>query len=509
MENKIRIQPKMVEIPKDDPFGNDLLDRKTPIEALTNVISNIEGPCVMAVDAPWGMGKTTFIRMWEQHLRKQKFLVASFNAWETDYFADPFSALSGELLQELGSFEENLSVDENGSAWQKKLKKLKGLTHVIYKKTRPVLHVLADTADPSGSIKAAVQTIEACAEETSGSHQNAPEKRTEDAPNSHQNTREERKEFRKTLGEVAGVFTQNGQRHPLVIIIDELDRCRPSYAVELLEIAKHFFSMDHIVFVLAVNFSELSHSVQAVYGEKFNARGYLDRFFDIDFKLPDTNRGKFIQSNLEAMKIDQYFMRTADERAKENFPTIVKVFSAFFTKAGISLRRISQVMRRLGLIIAALPSDQPFLGWASGVALIVRTIDFELYERFIRRNVSDQKVVDAIFSRPELAGIRNRHEGNLFEAVIVAAYVDMRTHEELQTDGPSPLYQTYRKLAELDPKIPVDDERARKRAPKIMKMVEILSGEEVVIGGGLHFQAAIERIELFSANLAQENASQN
>ena len=240
MDNKIRIQPEMVEIPPDNPFKYDLLDRKTPIEALTNVISNIEGPCVMAVDAPWGMGKTTFIRMWEQYLRNRGFPVASFNAWETDYFADPFAALSGELLQELGSLEENLPVAENCNVWQKKLERLKEIAHAIFRKTRPVLHVLADTADPSGLSKAALQTIEAY---------------TEEAPNSHQNIREERKEFRKTLGEVAGVFAQEGQRRSLVIIIDELDRCRPSYAVELLEVAKHFFSMDHIVFVLALNFS--------------------------------------------------------------------------------------------------------------------------------------------------------------------------------------------------------------------------------------------------------------
>ena len=52
----------------------------------------------------------------------------------------------------------------------------------------------------------------------------------------------------------------------LVIVIDELDRCRPSYAVELLEAAKHIFAVDHVVFVLAVNRSELAHSVRALYG---------------------------------------------------------------------------------------------------------------------------------------------------------------------------------------------------------------------------------------------------
>ena len=317
MENKIRIQPEMVEVPPENPFKHDLLNRKTAIEALTNVISNIEGPYVMAVDAPWGMGKTTFIRMWEQYLRDKRFLVASFNAWETDYFADPFSSLSSELLQELENFGKEASVDKNSQVWREQLKKLRAETKTILRKTLPILRFLADTAGPSWPGKTAVQIIEAYIEKAS---------------NNHPSTRETLKEFRETLSEAARVFTQEAQKGPLVIIIDELGRCRPSYAVELLEIAKHFFSVEHIVFVLAVNFSELSHSVRAVYEEGFNAESYLERFFDIDFKLPDTDRGKFIQSNFQAMRIDQYFKRTKDESAERGFPTIAAVFSAFLLR---------------------------------------------------------------------------------------------------------------------------------------------------------------------------------
>ena len=492
MEYKIRIQPKMIEIQRRNPFANDLLDRKIAIEALTNVIGNIEGPCVMAVDAPWGMGKTTFIKMWEQYLRGKKFPVVSFNAWETDYFADPFSALSGELLQELENFGRNPSVDADSEVWWEQLKKVKRAAQAVFKKNLPVLRVLADTVDSSRLGKTAVQIIEAY---------------TEKASNNHQNTRETLKEFRETLDEAARVFAQEARQRSLVVIIDELDRCRPSYAIELLEIAKHFFSGDHIVFVLAINRDELSHSVRALYGEQFNANGYLERFFDIDFKLPDADRGKFIQSNFQAMKLDQYFQRAADNSADVSLPAVAKVFSAFFTKADISLRKIAQAMRRLGLVIAALPGDQPLLGWASAIALIVRTIDFELYEKFIRREADDREVIDSILDRPSLAAVRNKHEGNIFEAVIIVAYANLRTNEELQA-GMSLLYETYQRWADLDPKVSFNNEKGRERAPIIMKMVKSLE-EGVVSSGGSNFSDAIKRIELFSDDLAQEDAPQN
>ena len=86
----IRIRPEEVEIPPDKPFEHDLLDRKDLAKFLTQVVDGIDGPCVMAIDAPWGAGKTTFLKMWSRHLRKKCFPVVEFNAWETDHAADPF-----------------------------------------------------------------------------------------------------------------------------------------------------------------------------------------------------------------------------------------------------------------------------------------------------------------------------------------------------------------------------------------------------------------------------------
>ena len=64
----VRVRPIDFEVPEDDPFANDLLYRRAPIEVLTDLIRGIEGPCVLAVDSPWGTGKTSFLRMWAQYL---------------------------------------------------------------------------------------------------------------------------------------------------------------------------------------------------------------------------------------------------------------------------------------------------------------------------------------------------------------------------------------------------------------------------------------------------------
>ena len=102
----IRVRPEEIEIPPDDPFRNDLLNRREPAEILTQLVDGIDGPCVLAVDAAWGAGKTTFLKMWAQHLRNERFPVVEFNAWETDHAGDPFVAIVTELTEGLRGFED-------------------------------------------------------------------------------------------------------------------------------------------------------------------------------------------------------------------------------------------------------------------------------------------------------------------------------------------------------------------------------------------------------------------
>ncbi len=129
----IRIQPREIEIPADDPFKNDLLDRRKPIAALTHIIGSIDGPCVLAVEAPWGAGKTTFLKIREQHLRNEGFPVVSFNVWQTDCSDDLFIALSDAIPQELRQFEDGSIGSRRDDAAKKNIRAMRWVAPVVVK----------------------------------------------------------------------------------------------------------------------------------------------------------------------------------------------------------------------------------------------------------------------------------------------------------------------------------------------------------------------------------------
>lgn len=85
------------------------------------------------------------------------------------------------------------------------------------------------------------------------------------------------------------------QGNRLVIFIDELDRCKPSYAVRLLERIKHYFSSEYITFVFSVNISELQHVLRQYYGQGFDGCRYLDRFFDYRLSLPNADMTRYYE----------------------------------------------------------------------------------------------------------------------------------------------------------------------------------------------------------------------
>ena len=131
-------------------------------------------------------------------------------------------------------------------------------------------------------------------------------------------------EFKAVLRRMAEK-SKEATKRPLIVMIDELDRCRPTYAIEVLEVAKHSFSVENIVFVLAINRSELAHSIQVIYGDRFDAEGYLRRFFDIEFQLPDPDRGALIDAMFVSIGLDSYLQRTQDTNARRHSETVQKM----------------------------------------------------------------------------------------------------------------------------------------------------------------------------------------
>lgn len=86
-----------IDVPPTAPFTNDALEREEPIKRLTRLVESTEQPFVLSVEAPWGWGKTTFIRMWKAHLESNGHICLHFNAWESDSVDDPLVACLGEM----------------------------------------------------------------------------------------------------------------------------------------------------------------------------------------------------------------------------------------------------------------------------------------------------------------------------------------------------------------------------------------------------------------------------
>lgn len=92
-----------------------------------------------------------------------------------------------------------------------------------------------------------------------------------------------------TLRNELSAYIENLEKKPLVVFVDELDRVRPDYAVKFLEAIKHIFSIQGVVFVLAVDRRQLEAAVKQLYGE-IDFENYYRRFVTREAELPETNK---------------------------------------------------------------------------------------------------------------------------------------------------------------------------------------------------------------------------
>ena len=119
----------------------------------------------------------------------------------------------------------------------------------------------------------------------------------------YKKSKKSRVTFKENLHILANSLEQtDGERvQPIVVIVDELDRCRPDYAISLLEEIKHLFDVPGITFLIALHGEQLTHSINAVYGEKFNGSAYLRRFFSRTYKLRRLSLGELVTSHFESI----------------------------------------------------------------------------------------------------------------------------------------------------------------------------------------------------------------
>lgn len=346
-----------IHIDEEEPFKNDKLNRFFEAVNLTNMFEIVENQMVMAIDSEWGTGKTTFVKMWNQQLRNDGYKTVYFNAWENDFIEEPFIAFINEI--------KNMIDDE--SVTKNLIEKGKELGKFIFKESPKVgLKLLKD--------KTGIDLDEYMSEDAIKSIISEKFEEYEKAKKSVTNFKEElfkvaEKQFKETS-------------KPMIIFIDELDRCRPDFAIHLLERIKHIFNVKNIIFVLGIDKRALSNSIKVIYGNDTKIEGYLTRFIDVEYNLKRPEKGVYLEYLLEKYNLQSPYKNRKDLKTSQGteieYAYFKKLIIELFDGFNLSLRETEKVFIQLYMIVKQ-SSNNYIYPCALVFLLIIKKINYEIY----------------------------------------------------------------------------------------------------------------------------------
>lgn len=263
-------------------WEKDRLDRKKYAEFLYTLIHNSdnykraegEDAYVIALDSPWGTGKTYFLDLFERWLRQEKGMqVIHYSAWENDFWDNAFLPLLYAIYHQDFCKNDTTNLENR--------KYVKSILHLAIRLGRNAgLNKLETIVGEEGvkDLKDAFDHIE------------------DKKPVSVGSVFQKYEEFRDAYETIKELLQKNRPKgEKLLIIVDELDRCRPDFAVQTLEVVKHLFNVEGLVFLFSVDMDQLGCVIRGIYGESLDARNYLNRFFQYVTHLPEPNMGKYIE----------------------------------------------------------------------------------------------------------------------------------------------------------------------------------------------------------------------
>lgn len=301
-----------------DILGRDrLLDQTLDV---MHLISEKKGSYTFSLNGEWGAGKSFFLDMLEAKLRihqaGERYLVFHYNCWQYDYYEEPLVAIVAAISDSINAQTELLSQE----AVKEVLAQLKAVAKTI----------AFDIFKNKTGIDVDHYLSESEAQSNFDVHF----------------------EFKKAITETRTKLERLSDHQTLVIVVDELDRCLPSYAIQVLERLHHLFSdLKNCVVILAVDQNQLNHTIKQIFGEHVGTQAYLKKFVNFEIAL---DNGEVNQSVRE--KYSTYLDLFDDSLIPEsNFP-IDEFFSCVFN--GIDIRTQERIMERIHLAHSMLFSNE-------------------------------------------------------------------------------------------------------------------------------------------------------
>lgn len=251
-------------------------NRCVRIMEFIQTLDSIEENRFISLDARWGEGKTFYVRQIEKSLE-----YLTMNEFGTDDSNDKTESLAsyfvGTAIEEITLNNSYLPVYYNAWLYDNHTDPLMSLLYVIVKKCGILINSKLPK-DFSERMKKLLKSVQLGMISGEGLIEALENK---DIFEGIQLAEDIREKVKQIFDEV---IVEHAQK--LVIFIDELDRCRPSFALEMLERLKHYFDDDRIIFVVSINKEQLTHTISNYYGVGFDSTGYLNKFFDLEANLP-------------------------------------------------------------------------------------------------------------------------------------------------------------------------------------------------------------------------------
>ena len=340
---------------------------------------------VINLNGIYGSGKTEFIRRLYVELAQRNHPVVYIDVWESDFSNNPLAVICSELLEQIEYvFKEkapNGKVKDKKNA-KEKFNDLKSRLGVCLKYAESAVLFSGDPSSIAAT-KAASKAIEVIPNFNASTQS---QKYTETIQKNHIESIQavkDIKEYLTYLSELIEIIY--ALNIPIVILIDELDRCRPNYAIEVLEVIKHFFETKGCTFLVATNTEVLEHSVKSIYGSGFDAKLYLRRFFDRKITLPPIPLVDYLLAkDLHFSKYTNLLLYpfTDNQRGNINF------FANLFESNEIELRGIEQILNRFFTSLDYVSARTTACPLINTVVLIIGLIEQHLDRQENRKNTS-------------------------------------------------------------------------------------------------------------------------
>lgn len=260
---------------------NNTLQRSEDVRDFLMMLDTIEYNAFISVDAAWGEGKTFFVRQTEMTMKyyHKKVFGQTIEVQEKEAFQ------KNKALDTLELKHTYLPIYFDAWLYDNHTNALMSLLMVAIKQGSKFV----DTKIENEKGKIIASILDSIQFWKSNNWSNLFEKiNGENIIERALLLEEVRLKVKEVFNEI---LVEDAQK--LVIFIDELDRCRPTFAIEMLESIKHYFEDDRIIFVMSINKSELIHTISKYYGDDFDGNLYLNKFFDIPIQLPKANPGVY------------------------------------------------------------------------------------------------------------------------------------------------------------------------------------------------------------------------